>query len=195
MFRTRAKANMADVFLETNGSGDKTIRIPVSVRNLSSGVVSLEINHNWSRLEAIALKDQETRLIVWSSDGREPLILKGNVSRFRLANFVKGKAGLDFKLACCDTQTTKMVHDLILHAPRDHKSLWELMDQIQVNSGSSLSRYKVYLVSLFLAIGGLTCYLTGYHVLKIMGGVLWVLSGLLGAGSALRSLRQNRAIN
>jgi len=186
------KSSPKIVYLEIKGPEDKDTQIPVRVTTLSSGVVGLEAQRPWSRIEAESLRDQESHLTLWSPGRREPFTLKGRAIRFRLANFRNGISSLDFELDSCDAQTSRRLNDAIDHVTKDRKILWDHWDEIRNNSGSRFPHHhKVYLLGVILAIGGLACFLTKVDSLRFVAATLWVLSGVLGAGNALRSLQQN----
>jgi hypothetical protein len=199
MFATHSTVNLTKsspeiVYLEINGPEDKDIQIPVKVTNLSSGAVRLEAQRPWSRLEVESLRDRESRLLLWGSGRHEPCILKGKAIRFQLANFSKDISTLEFELDRCDTQTAIRLNDAIDHVSIDRKMFWKHWDETQISSGTRFSRYKIYFLGVILACGGLACYQTEVESLKIVAGMLWGLSGLLGAGNAMWSLWQNRKI-
>jgi len=158
---------------------DKPLKFPALVRNLATGVATLEVNNPWTILNWESLKGQEGSLHLLTESG-EFTELQGavNWARYTVTDRENGRLSLGLKLADPNPSAQKLLNDQILHTTEDIKTLWDRWDQARRIPEPAAFSTRGGFVALALLGGFLAVNLVFPSPFKLFGWVLW-LSGAL----------------
>ncbi len=179
------------IVLEINGQGTEALRVPVVVRNLSTGVVILEVKLPGILTGEVNLQPgaRKPRLAL-SAEGDEGRInIQGRLLWTRFVEENRAKVILGMELVNPNLKARQFLEDQISHTSKDLKGLWNRWDQAY-NSEAPPDK-KLYWVGMALLGGGMALQLTGSMSLKLFGWILWFL-GSLAVAWKLKGLWQKR---
>lgn len=179
------------IVLEINGKGTEALRVPVVVRNLSTGVVILEVKFpGFLAGEANLQPGGRKPRLALSAEGDEGRInIQGKLLWTRFTEGNRPKVILGMELVNPNLKARQFLEDQISHTSKDLKGLWNRWDQAY--NSEAPSDKKLYWVGMALLGSGMALQLTGNMTLKVSGWILWFL-GSLSVAWKLKCLWQKR---
>lgn len=177
--------------LEVGGQTEGAPRqYPVSLQNLSAGVVTLEINWpgigtDWENLAGRVLK-----LHLLPGDPDASLEIMGRVKWVRFLGNAKNRLSLGLELAKASAAAQQALEDQIHHTSKDIKDLWARWDQLRDTPTPSLADRRLFLVGLALLVEGGAFQLFGLKSLALFGLSLIFLGCLALVAKILYSWQQ-----
>ena len=176
-----------DLILEIAGQGAKTpILIPVLIRNLSAGGVTLTVANPWDIPDWDRYRGQDCVLRLEDSEGGEPVAIKASIAWTRSGGTHQPFLSLGLQLINPSGEAISRMSNLLPNASQDIKGLWERYDQVrEIPENLDWLQY-CYIAGLVLLLGGLVLQITGSPVYKMYAWVLWLLGTLGIAGKIFR---------
>lgn len=178
----------SDVFLQISGASSE---VPVIIRSLSGGLVTLEVLKSLPRMNPETLNGTAASLHLANARSEEKINIRGTLVLLRFPGGDKGKSSLSLKLANPDQMTRKALENLIPHGTADIKNLWERWDQAKINQDGVFGRKKIYSLLLW-ALAGLTFKLAVPKSYDFFGDLMLFLCSLMGAIKTISLLRKDR---
>jgi hypothetical protein len=180
------------IILEIIGTDEDTIlRVPVVVRNLTAGVVTLEAIYPQNAAGWENLNGYKGNLRLRFKGGEEPLEIKGNLTWTKFSGEDERQLTLGLELAKPTLTAKKVLGDLMPNTAQDLKGLWDRWDHAYSASNRTGTDRWLYLVGLILLFGGVGLQL-GNTTYQMVGWVLWFFGSLAVAGKSLYCLWQRR---
>jgi len=175
--------------LEIAGQEAKTPRlIPVIIRNLSTGGVTLAVTNPWDIPDWDRYRGEDCVLRVEYPGGGEPVNIRAKIAWTRFGGTGQPPLSLGLQLINPSGEAIRRLSNLLPHTSQDTKGLWDRYDQVQKNQGNSDLVHHCYIAGLVLLLGGLVLQFAGSPAYKLCGWVLWVLGSLGIAGKIIRPL-------
>jgi hypothetical protein len=176
-----------DLILEIAGQEAKTpMRIPVLIRNLSAGGVTLTVSNPWKILDWDGYRGQDCLLRVEDPKGGAPVDIKASIAWTRSGGTNQPFLSLGLQLINPPGEAISRMSTLLPHASQDIKGLWERYDQVQRMPGNLDWLQYCYIAGLLLLVSGIVLQFAGSPVYKMCGWVLWLLGSLGIAGKIVR---------
>ncbi len=196
--QTRNRASRSStLMIEIERPGNEaTLQFPAVIRNLATGVVTLEVKNPWSIMNWDTLKGQKAHLRLLSAETEEITEIGGTISwaRYTVQDQGHGRLGLALKLANANSAEQKLLYDYMPQTTDDIKGLWEKWEEAQQTvEPESMAAKLTFFAALALLLVGLALQLAGGQSLKIFGWVLWFCGTLVVAGQTLRLWKSRRA--
>lgn len=175
------------VMLQIYRSGDDSpLKFPAVVRNLVSGVATLEVNNPWTILKWESLKKQVGRINLLS-ETKEAIEIRGAVTwvRYTVLDRSSGQLTLGLKLANPDPVAQQLLKDHILHTSADIKSLWDRVDQARKTPEPEAFSARIAFVALVLFFGSVALNLVRPGPYKFFSWMLWLGGSMMVAKQTL----------
>ena len=166
--------------------------IPVRIRNLSTGGVTLIVTNpldipDWDRY-----RGEDCILRVKDPGGGEPVNIKANIAWTRSGVTGQPPLSLGLQLIKPPGEAISRLSNLLPRTSQDIKGLWDRYDQVREIRGNSDWVHHCYIAGLVLLLGGLVLQSAGSHGYKVYGWVLWGLGSLGIAGKIIRPFWQKQ---
>ena len=179
--------------LEIADQKAKTSRlIPVRIRNLSTGAVTLTVTNPWDIPDWDRYRGEDCVLRVEDPGGGEPLNIKANIAWTRPGGTGQPPLSLGLQLIKPSGEAISRLNNLLSHTSQDIKGLWDRYDQVRKSRGNSDFVHHCYIAGLVLLLGGLVLQFAGSPGYKVCGWVLWGLGSLAIAGKIIRPFWQKQ---
>jgi hypothetical protein len=166
--------------------------IPVRIRNLSTGGVTLTVTNPWDIPDWDRYHGQACVLRVEDPGGGEPVDIKANIVWIRSGATGQPPLSLGLQLIKPPGEAISRLSNLLPHTSQDIKGLWDRYDQVRQSPGNSDWVHRCYIAGLVLLLGGLVLQFTGSHGYKVCGWGLWGLGSLGIAGKIIRPFWQKQ---
>jgi len=179
--------------LEIAGREAKTPRlIPVLIRSLSTGGVTLTVTNPWDIPDWDRYRGEACVLRVVDPGGGEPVNIKANIAWTRYGGAGQPPLSLGLQLLKPPGEAINRLSNLLPHTSQDIKGLWDRYDQVRKSPGNSDWVHRWYMAGLVLLLGGLVLQFAGPPGYKGWGWVLWLAGSLGIAGKIIRPLWQKQ---
>jgi hypothetical protein len=173
--------------LEIADQEAKTPRfIPVLIRNLSTGGVTLAVTNPWDIPDWDRYRGAACVLRVEDPGGGEPFKIKAKISWTRSGGTNQAPLSLGLQLIKPPGEAIRRLSNLLPRTSQDIKGLWERYDQVRKSPESSDWVHHCYISGLVLFLGGMLFQLGGSSGYKMCGWVFWLLGSLAIAGKIIR---------
>jgi len=192
LFKTEAETIGSPALrLEIAGQEAKTPHlIPVLIRNLSAGGVTLTVTNPWDIPDWDRYRGEDCVLWVEDPVGGEPINIRAQIAWTRFGGPNQPPLSLGLHLVKPPGEAIRLLSNLLFHTPQDIKGLWDRYDQVRKSPEKSDLVHQCYIAGLGLLLGGLLLQLAGSPAYQMYGWVLWLLGSLGIAGKIIRPLRQ-----
>ena len=193
-FKPEAKTTGSPALrLEIAGQEAKTPRlIPVLIRNLSTGGVTLAVTNPWDIPDWDRYRGEDCVLRVEDPGGGEPVNIRAKIAWTRSGGTGQPPLSLGLQLIKPPGEAISRLSNLLPHTSQDIKGLWDRYDQVRKSPGNSDWVHRCYIAGLVLLLGGLVLQFAGSPAYKVCGWVLWVLGSLGIAGKIIRPFWQKQ---
>jgi hypothetical protein len=189
-----ATAESPALRLEIADQKAKTSRlIPVRIRNLSTGGVTLIVTNPWDIPDWDRYRGEACVLRVEDPGGGEPVNIKANIAWTRSGGTVQSPLALGLQLIKPPGEAISRLNNLLPHTSQDMKGLWDRYDQARKSPGNADLVHHCYLAGLVLLLGGVVLQFAGSPGYKICGWVLWGLGSLGIAGKIILPFWQKQS--
>jgi hypothetical protein len=175
--------------LEIPGQEANTPRlIPVLIRNLSTGGVSLTVTNPWGIPDWDRYRGEDCILRVEDPGGGEPINIKAKIAWTKSGGSGQPPLSLGLQLIQPLGEGIIRLSNLLPHTSQDIKGLWDRYDQVRKSPGKSDWMHRCYIAGLVLLLGGLGLQFAASPGYKVCGWALWLLGSLGIAGKIIRPL-------
>jgi hypothetical protein len=173
--------------LEIADQEAKTPRlIPVLMRNLSTGGVTLAVTNPWNIPDWDRYRGKDCVLRVEYPGGSKPVKIRAKIAWTRFGSTGQPPMSLGLQLIKPSGEAISRLSTLLPHTSQDIKGLWDRYDQVRKSPGNLDLVHHCYIAGLVLLVGGLVLQFAGSHVYKVCGWVLWGIGSLGIAGKIIR---------
>ncbi len=167
--------------------------IPVLIRNLSSGGVTLAVTNygdipDWDRYRGAACV-----LRVDDPGGGEPVNIRAKIAWTRSSDTGQPPLSLGLQLIKPPGEAIRRLSNLLPQTSQDIKGLWERYDQVRRSPENSHWVHHCYIAGLALLLGGVVLQFAGPLGYRGWGWVLWVLGSLGIAGKIIQPFCQKQS--
>jgi len=179
----------AVMILQIDRRGDEpSLQFSAVIRNLGSGLATLEVTNPWTIMNWETLKGRKGCLRLLSPETGDSTEIQGTVTwaRYTVQDQESGHLNLGLELADPDQLAQKLLFEHITHSSDDIKGLWNRWDQARQSSPAGPFSIKMGFVATALLLGALAMQFAGPAGFKLFGWVLWFLGTLVVANQALR---------
>ena len=189
-FKPRAETTGSPALrLEIAGQEAQTPRlIPVLIRNLSTGGVTLTVTNPWDIPDWDRYRGEDCVLRVEDPGGGEPVNIRAQIAWIRFGGTGQPPLSLGLQLIKPPGEAISRLSDLLPHTSQDIKGLWDRYDQVRKSPEHSDWVNHCYLAGLVLLLSGLVLQFAGPPGYRGWGWVLWLLGSLGIAGKIIRPL-------
>ncbi len=129
------------------GKGQKSLAIPVSLKNLYSGMVVLEVTSFGFIRDPETLQGRQAILHVMSAENQDSLRVNGIMTWTENPTDQTININLKSQVAQPSKPASKILEDSLPAASKEMKRLWTLFDENQAVRDSVLTRLKAKLLS------------------------------------------------
>jgi hypothetical protein len=179
--------------LEITDEEAQTLRlIPVHIRNLSTGGVTLAVINPWDVPDWERYRGAACVLRVEDPGGGEPFNIRAQIVWTRSGGIGQSPLSLGLQLIKPPGEAISRLSNLLPQASQDIKGLWERYDQVRKSPGKTDWVHRCYIAGLVLLLGGLVVQFAGSPAYKGWGWVLWLLGSLGIAGKIIRPFWPNQ---
>lgn len=176
-----------DLILEIPGQGAKTpCLIPVLIRNLSAGGVTLTVTYPWDIPDWERRCGEASVLRVNDSGGGEPVHIRAQIAWTRFGGPGQPPLSLGLQLLKPSDEAISRLSNLLPHTSQDIKGLWDRYDQVRKSPANSDRVQYCYIAGIGLLLGGLVLQFANSPIYKMCGWGLWLLGSLGIAGKIIR---------
>jgi hypothetical protein len=173
--------------LEITDQEDKTPHlIPVLIRNLSTGGVTLAVTNPWNIPDWDRYRGEACVLRVEDAGGGEPLDIRAKIAWTRSGGPGQPPLSLGLHLIKPPGEAFGRLSNLLPHTSQDIKGLWDRYDQVRESPEKSDWVRHCYLAGMTLLLAGLVLQFAGSPAYKGWSWVLWLLGSLGIAGKIIR---------
>jgi hypothetical protein len=173
--------------LEITDQEAKTLRlIPVYIRNLSTGGVTLAVTNPWDIPDWDRYRGAACALRVEDPGGGEPVNIRAQIVWTSSGGIDQPPVSLRLQLIKPPGEAISRLSNLLPQTSQDIKGLWERYDQVRESPGNSDWVHHCYIAGLVLLLGGLVVQFAGSPAYKGWGWVFWLLGSLGIAGKIIR---------
>ena len=173
--------------LEITDQETQTLRlIPVHIRNLSTGGVTLAVTNPWDIPDWDRYRGAACVLRVEDPGGGEPVNIRAQIVWTSSGGIDQPPVSLRLQLIKPPGEAISRLSNLLPQTSQDIKGLWERYDQVRESPGNSDWVHHCYIAGLVLLLGGLVVQFAGSPAYKGWGWVLWLLGSLGIAGKIIR---------
>ncbi|MCK9377169.1 MAG: hypothetical protein M0P73_13585 [Syntrophobacterales bacterium] len=167
--------------------------IPVTLQNLSLGVVSLIVANPWIIPDWAVYHGQDCILHLEGPENAKIDQIQGRITWSKFVGDSRPQFSLGLLLRKPSDATIKRLDDLITHTTKDLKGLWEKYDQVKEVPDNTHLIQHLYRAGIVCLVGGVALQLTGRPPFISFGWALWALGSLGVAAKIMWSIRQRRA--
>jgi hypothetical protein len=176
------------------GQGAKTPRlIPVLIRNLSPGGVTLAVTNPWDMSDWDRYRGEDCVLRMEDPVGGESINIRAKIAWTKFGGNGLPPLTLGLHMVKPSGEALQRLSNLLPHTSQDIKGLWDRYDQVQKIPRQSHLVHHCYIAGLVLLVGGLVLQFSGSPAYKMCGWVLWLVGSLGIAVKIIRPLWQKRA--
>ncbi len=172
---------------------EKPLQCSATVRNLVTGVVSLEVV-NPCKMRWATLKGQNACLRLLAPETGDPCDILGTVTWVKFAQD-SGQVSLRLELANPTLSAQKLLTEHIPHTAEDIKGLWDRWDQARQTTEQPPVDTKMGFTAVALLLSGVALQWAMPMAFKPLGWVLWLLGTLALAGQTLRAWRGGKDLS
>jgi hypothetical protein len=173
--------------IEIADQKDKTPHlIPVFIRNLSTGGVTLTVTNPWDISDWDRYRGADCVLRVEDPEGGESIHIRAKIAWTRFGGTGQPPLSLGLQLIKPPGEAISRLSNLLPHTSQDIKGLWERYDQVRKSPAISDWVHHCYIAGLVLLVGGLVLQFAGSPVYKMCGWALWLIGSL---GIAVKIIR------
>ncbi len=172
-------SKMAQIWLQIEGlTGGHPLEVPVTLQNLNSGVVTLEVSRMAPGVEGEKLTGHSAKLRLTGADGAtlEP---EGTLVWSYSSGDDRRQVILGLELLGLDAATEKALRAQIGHTAGDLKELWNRWDQVCLDAKVSSTPTVTYLVGGAVIVAGLALQYAGKSYLELLGYTFMVMSSMV----------------
>ncbi len=166
--------------------------IPVSLQNLSLGVVSLIVDTPWVIPDWSVYHGRDCILHLDGPEDAKIDHVQGKITWSKFVGDSRPQFSLGLQLRNPSEATIKRLDDLITHITKDLKGLWEKYDQVRGIPANTPLIQHLYRAGIVCLVGGVALQLTGRPPYVSFGWALWSLGSLGVAAKIMWSIRQRR---
>jgi hypothetical protein len=166
--------------------------IPVLIRHLSTGGVTLAVTNPWGIPDWDHYRGADCLLRVEGPGGGEPLNIKAKIAWTTFGDPGQAPLSLRLQLIKPPGEAIGRLSNFLPHTSQDIKGLWERYDQVREEPEKPDLVHLCYMGGLVLLLGGLALQSSGAPVYQAYGWVLWLLGSLGIAGKIIRPFRQKQ---
>ena len=179
--------------LEIADQKGKTPRlIPVRIRNLSTGGVTLTVTNPWDIPDWDRYRGEDCVLRVEDPGGDKPVHIRAQIAWTRFGGTGQPPLSLGLQLIKPPGEAISRLSNLLPRTSQDIKGLWDRYDQVRNSPGNSDLVHHCYIAGLVLLLGGLVLQFAASPGYKVCGWVLWGLGSLGIAGKIIRPFWQKQ---
>ena len=160
--------------------------IPVLIRNLSTGGVTLAVINPWDIPDWDRYRGEACVLRVEDPGGGEPVNIRARIAWTRSGGPGQPSLSLGLQLIKPSGEAIRRLSNLLPQTSQDIKGLWDRYDQVRKSPGSFDWAHRCYIAGLVLLLGGLVLQFAGSPAYKVYGWALWVLGSLGIAGKIIQ---------
>jgi hypothetical protein len=153
--------------------------IPVFIRNLSTGGVTLTVAHPWSISDWDQYRGADCVLRIEDPGSGAPFNIRGKITWTRFGGTSQPPLSLGFQMIKPPVEAISRLSNLLPHTSQDIKGLWDRYDQVRKSPGNTDWVHRCYIAGLGLLLGGLVVQFASSPSFKVYGWVFWLL-GTLG---------------
>ena len=180
--------------LEVAGQeGATPLLIPVRIRNLSMGGVTLAVTNPWGIADWERYRGADCVLRVEDPKGKEVVNIRAKIAWTKFGGNGQPPLSLGLHMVKPSSEALQRLSNLLPHTSQDIKGLWDRYDQVQKTPGQSHLVHHCYITGLVLLVGGLVLQFSGSPAYQMYGWVLWLLGSLGIAGKIIWPFWQKRA--
>ena len=173
--------------LEVSGQKDATpLLIPVLIRNLSRGGVTLAVTNPWGIADWERYRGADCVLRVEDPQGQEVVNIRAKIAWAKFGGQDQPPLSLGLHMVKPSSVALQRLSSLLPHTSQDVKGLWDRYDQVRKTPGQSHLVHHCYMAGLVLLTGGLALQFADSPAYKMCGWVLWLLGSLGIAGKIIR---------
>ena len=160
--------------------------IPVVIRNLSTGGVTLTVANPGDILDWDRYRGEACVLRVEDPEGGEPVNIKAQITWTRFGGTDQPPLSLGLRLIKAPVNAISRLSNLLPHPSQDMKRLWDRYDQVRKGPANSDWVQYCYTVGMGLLLGGLVLQFAHSPVYKVCGWGFWLFGSLGIAGKIIR---------
>ncbi|MDO9532842.1 MAG: hypothetical protein Q7O12_12030 [Deltaproteobacteria bacterium] len=162
--------------------------IPVLIRNLSTGGVTLTVTNPWGIPDWDRYRGADCILRVEDPGGGEPINIKAKIAWTRSGGSGQPPLSLGLQLIKPPGEAIIRLSNLLPHTSQDIKGLWDRYDQVRKSPEKSDWVRYCYIAGLVMLLGGLVLQFAASPGYKACSWALWLLGSLGIAGKIIRPL-------
>lgn len=179
--------------LEVAGQEEPTpLLIPVLIRNLSMGRVTLAVAYPWGITDWERYRGEDCVLRMEDPQGQEVFKIKAKISWAKFGGQNQPPLSLGLHLVKPPGKALRQLNNLLTHPSQDIKGLWDRYDRVRETPGPSNLMHQCYVTGVGLLVGGLALQFSGSSAYKMCGWALWLLGTLGIAGKIFWPVWQKR---
>lgn len=160
--------------------------IPVMIRNLSTGGVTLAVTEPWDIPDWDRYRGEACVLRVEDPGGGKPIDIRAKIAWTRTGGPGQPPLSLGLQLMKPPGEVISRLSNLLPRTSQDIKGLWDRYDQVRKSPANSEWVHHCYLTGLALLLAGLVVQFVGPHPYKSWGWVFWLLGSLGIAAKIIR---------
>jgi hypothetical protein len=173
--------------IEITDQENRTPRlIPVMIRNLSTGGVTLAVTNPWGIPDWDRYRGQACVLRVEDPGVGESIDIRAKIAWTRSGGPGQPPLSLGLQLMKPSGEAISRLSNLLPHTSQDIKGLWDRYDQVRKSPEKPDWVHHCYLTGLALLLAGLAVQFVGPPAYKSWGWVFWSLGTLGIAGKIIR---------
>jgi hypothetical protein len=166
--------------------------IPVLLRNLSAGGVTLTVTNPWNMPDWDRYRGAACVLRAEDPGGGEPVNIRAKIAWTRFGGTDQPPLALGLQLNKPPAEAISRLSNLLPQTSQDIKGLWERYDQVRESPENLDWVHHCYIVGMVLLFGGLVLQFAGPANYRGWGWVLWLLGTLGLAGKIIRPFRHKQ---
>jgi len=166
--------------------------IPVRIRNLSTGGITLAVTNPWDIPDWDRRRGEDCVLRMEAPGGGEPVNIRAKIAWTRSGGTGQPPLSVGLQLLNPPSEAISRLSNLLPYTSQDIRGLWDRYDQVRKNPGNSDWVHRCYMAGLVLLLGGLVLQFAGPPGYKGWGWVLWLAGSLGIAGKIIRPLWQKQ---
>ena len=152
--------------------------IPVFIRNLSTGGVTLTVTHPWNIPDWDRYRGEDCVLRMEDPGGGEPVNIRAKITWTRFGGTGQPPLSLGLQLIKPPVEAITRLSNLLPHTSKDIKELWDRYDQVRESPGNTDWVHHGYIAGLVLLLAGLVLQFASSPSYKVYGWVFWLLGSL-----------------